>query len=50
MAHRPSWSNCNCTNMIIYLLGNFLEETATITGVLGDISTMRFISVAQLIN
>ena len=26
MARRPSWSNCNCTNVIIYLLGNFLTS------------------------
>ena len=26
MARRASWSNCNCTNIIIYLLGNFLTR------------------------
>ena len=26
MARRASWSNCNCTNIIIYLLGNFLTS------------------------
>ena len=26
MARRASWSNCNCTNLIIYLLGNFLTS------------------------
>ena len=31
MARRASWSNCNCTNIIIYLLGNFLTSQCWFT-------------------